>query len=135
NIIHNYAAFEISTIDGFTQRILRSFAKDLGLSVNFEISRNTDQNLLEAVEALIAQAGTDKTLTKILTEFALSKTDEEKSWDITKDLFEISRLLTNENNQLPLSKLKGKSLTDFEKFSKKIKAEKESTKDLIKSSA
>ncbi len=135
NIIHNYAAFEISTIDGFTQRILRSFAKDLGLSVNFEISLNTEQILLEAVEALIAKAGTDKTLTKILTEFALSKTDEEKSWDITKDLFEISRLLTNENNQHPLAKLKGKSLADFEKFSKKIKAEKESTKEIIHSSA
>ncbi|WP_081208288.1 UvrD-helicase domain-containing protein [Salegentibacter sediminis] len=134
NIIHNYSAFEISTIDGFTQRILRSFAKDLGLSVNFEVSLNTEQILLEAVEALIAQAGTDKALTKILKEFALSKTDDEKSWDITADLFEISKLLTNENNHLPLSKLKGKSLEDFEKFSKKLKAEKESTKNIIKSS-
>ncbi len=135
NIIHNYSAFEISTIDGFTQRILRSFAKDLGLSVNFEVSLNTDQILLEAVEALIAQAGSDKAITKILTEFALSKTDDEKSWDITADLFEISRLLTNENNQLPLSRLKGKSLEDFENYSKKIKAEKEKTRTLIKSAA
>ncbi|MGM0931849.1 MAG: UvrD-helicase domain-containing protein [Bacteroidota bacterium] len=135
NIIHNYSAFEISTIDGFTQRILRSFAKDLGLSVNFEVSLNTDQILLEAVEALIAQAGKDKAITKILKEFALSKTDDEKSWDITADLFEISRLLTNENNQLPLSRLKDKSLDDFENYSKNLRAEKEKTRALIKSTA
>ncbi|HEY9184073.1 MAG TPA: UvrD-helicase domain-containing protein [Salegentibacter sp.] len=135
NIIHNYSAFEISTIDGFTQRILRSFAKDLGLSVNFEVALNTDQILLEAVEALIAQVGKDKAITKILTEFALSKTDDEKSWDITADLFEIAKLLTNENNQLPLSKLKDKSLDDFENYRRKIKAEKEKTRALIKNAA
>ncbi|MGY5849294.1 UvrD-helicase domain-containing protein [Salegentibacter sp. F14] len=135
NIIHNYSAFEISTIDGFTQRILRSFAKDLGLSVNFEVSLNTDQILLEAVEALIAQAGQNSAITKILKEFALSKTDEEKSWDITSDLFEISKLLTNENNQLPLGRLKAKSLADFENYSIKIKAEKNKTRTIIKETA
>ena len=40
SIIHNYAAFEVSTIDGFTHRVLRTFAKDLGLPVNFEIALN-----------------------------------------------------------------------------------------------
>src|SRR5699024_3692650 len=37
NILHNYAAFEISTIDSFTHRILRTFAKDLNIPVNFEV--------------------------------------------------------------------------------------------------
>ncbi len=135
NIIHNYAAFEVSTIDAFNQRILRSFAKDLGLPVNFEVALNTDEILMEAVEGLIAKAGTDKKLTKVLCDFALSKANEDKSWDITRDLFEISKLLTNENHQAPLQKLKNKSLADFEAFSKKLKLEKKSTAKLIKDSA
>ena len=34
-IIHNYAAFDISTIDGFTHRLIRTFAHDLKLPINF----------------------------------------------------------------------------------------------------
>lgn len=135
NLIHNYSAFEISTIDGFTQRILRSFAKDLGLPVNFEVALNTDQILLEAVESLIARAGSDKVLTQTLLKFALSKTDEDKSWDITADLFEISKLLTNENNQIPLQLLKNKNAGDFQNFSHNLKKEIQTAREVIEQSA
>ncbi|SHG28848.1 ATP-dependent exoDNAse (exonuclease V) beta subunit (contains helicase and exonuclease domains) [Salegentibacter echinorum] len=131
SIIHNYAGFEVSTIDGFTHRVLRTFAKDLGLPVNFEIALNTHQILLEAVERLVSKAGTEKELTKILVAFALSKTDEDKSWDITKDLFEISRLLVGENNQEALKKLENKTTADFQKFKKQVNEEIDKTQDLI----
>ena len=36
-ILHNYAAFDISTIDKFTQKIIRTFAFDLKLPMNFEV--------------------------------------------------------------------------------------------------
>lgn len=123
SIIHNYAAFEVSTIDGFTHRVLRTFAKDLGLPVNFEVELNTRKILMEAVDSLISKAGSDKKLTKVLVDFALSKTDEDKSWDISRDLYQISELLTNENNQKPLALLKDKSLEDFENFTLQLKQE------------
>ncbi|MBE7641270.1 UvrD-helicase domain-containing protein [Salegentibacter sp. BLCTC] len=131
SIIHNYAAFEVSTIDGFTHRVLRTFAKDLGLPVNFEIALNTRQILLEAVDRLIAKAGTHKDLTKVLVAFAINKTDDDKSWDIAKDLFEISELLIGENHQEALKKLKGKTTEDFQKFKEKISLEIKKTKAII----
>lgn len=131
SIIHNYAAFEISTIDGFTHRILRTFAKDLGIPVNFEVELDTNQILLEAVESLISKAGKDRKLTKTLVDFSLSKADDDKSWDITRDLFEISQLLTNENNIAPLSKLKDKKLEDFERFNAQLKEKISLTKELM----
>ena len=67
SIIHNYAAFEISTIDGFTHRVLRTFARDLGIPMNFEVELGADEVLMEAVESLISRAGTDKKLTKVLS--------------------------------------------------------------------
>ncbi|WP_417885436.1 UvrD-helicase domain-containing protein [Zunongwangia sp.] len=121
NIIHNYAAFEISTIDGFTHRILRTFAKDLGLPVNFEVELDTDKILTEAVDSLISKTGEDEQLTKVLTNFALAKADEDKSWDISLDLLDIARLLVNENNQHYLQFLKSKSVKDFEAFREKLK--------------
>lgn len=120
NIIHNYAAFEVSTIDGFTHRVLRTFAKDLDLPLNFEVELNTTEVLQEAVERLIDKAGEDKELTRVLINFAISKTDEDKSWDIAKDLYRIAELVTGENNQEFLRLLQGKKLEDFQKLSNKI---------------
>jgi precorrin isomerase len=36
HIIHNYAAFDISTIDKFTHKVIRAFAHDLKLP-DFEV--------------------------------------------------------------------------------------------------
>jgi ATP-dependent exoDNAse (exonuclease V) beta subunit len=38
HIIHNYAAFDISTIDKFTHKVIRAFAHDLKLPMTFEVT-------------------------------------------------------------------------------------------------
>lgn len=64
NIAHNYAAFDVSTIDKFTQKLIRTFAHDLNLSMNFEVELDTETVLNEAVDRLIAKAGVTKILPK-----------------------------------------------------------------------
>ena len=114
-IMHNYAAFDISTIDGFNHRLIRTFAYDLKLPINFEVELDTEALLNEAVDSLIAKAGTDKKLTKILIDFAIEKADDDKSWDISNDLNKIAKKLTNENDIPHLKEaLKDKTLDDFE---------------------
>ncbi|GAA4310717.1 UvrD-helicase domain-containing protein [Pontixanthobacter gangjinensis] len=135
SIIHNYAAFEISTIDGFTHRVLRTFARDLGIPMNFEVELSAEEVLMEAVESLISKAGTNEKLTRILIDFTLTKTDDDKSWDISRDLFNISRLLINENHQKYTGLLKNKTLKDFEKFAKKLRADIKIAEDSLKLSA
>ena len=131
HLIHNYAAFEVSTIDGFTHRVLRTFAKDLNLPSNFEVTMQVDDVLHEAVDRLISKAGEDKLLTRTLVNFALSKADDDKSWDITRELYDIARLLSVETNLEHLKALEDKSLTDFEAFSKKLSKHLTSIKDKI----
>ncbi|NJW53853.1 UvrD-helicase domain-containing protein [Salinimicrobium oceani] len=125
NIIHNYAAFEVSTIDGFTHRVLRTFAKDLGLPLNFEVELRTDDVLNEAVDRLISKAGRDKEITRVLVNFVLSKTDEDKSWDIARDLFAIAKLLTQEVSRDFLDMLKKNELSDFENLRKEVRLQQE----------
>lgn len=132
NIIHNYAAFEVSTIDGFTHRVLRTFAKDLGLPLNFEVELRTDDVLTEAVDRLISKAGKDKAITKVLVNFVLSKTDDDKSWDIARDLFAIARLLTQETSRAFLDVLKDKSLSDFEILRKEVLKQQKDLEESIK---
>ena len=120
-IMHNYAAFDITTIDGFNHKLIRTFAYDLDLPVNFEVDLDTDSLLQKAVDNLISKAGTDTTFTKILVAFALEKADDDKSWDITSDLFEMSKKLINENDIPHLNEaFKEKTLEDFEVLKTKL---------------
>lgn len=120
NIIHNYASFDISTIDKFTHRVIRSFALDLDLPLSFEVSLDTESLLSEAVDAVIAQAGEDENLTKLLVDFTTEKADEDKSWNITWDFLQISHMLTNENHRSEISIFKDKTIAEFLKIKQRI---------------
>lgn len=122
-IIHNYAAFDISTIDGFTHRLIRTFAYDLKLPINFEVELDQDALLSEAVDSLIAKAGTSKELTKILVDFAIEKADDDKSWDVSFDFNKIAKLLVNENDIPFINTLKDKTLDDFKALKAQLKTE------------
>lgn len=121
NIIHNYASFDISTIDRFTHKVIRAFAHDLNLSVSFDVSLETDVLLQEAVDAIIAKAGDDEVLTSLLVDFSLDKLDNDKSWDVTRELFETGRLLVDENNRNELVQFKDKSIEEFLFIKEKLK--------------
>ena len=112
-ILHNYGFFDISTIDKFNHRLIRTFAKDLKIAQNFEVVLDTELLLNEAIDNLLEKVGQDKALTEVLMEFALDKIDEDKSWDISFDLNKIGKLLFDENNTDHLFLLKEKKINDF----------------------
>ena len=120
HLLHNYAAFSVETIDSFNHRLIRTFAKDLKLPSNFEVMLDIDALLTEAVDALINKAGTDVAITKVLVDFAIEKTDDDRSWDISFDLFAVSKMLANEEDAAHLIKLKDKSLSDFILFKQEL---------------
>ena len=121
HIIHNYAAFDISTIDKFTHKVIRTFAHDLDLPMTFEVSLDTENLLTEAVDAIIAEAGTDEMLTKLLIDFTMEKTDDDKSWDISREIMDTGRLILNENNREEIVHFHGKSIPDFMEIKQKLK--------------
>ncbi|HJS01546.1 MAG TPA: UvrD-helicase domain-containing protein, partial [Flavobacterium sp.] len=122
HIIHNYAAFDISTIDKFTHKVIRAFAHDLDLPMTFEVTLDTENLLTEAIDAIIAQAGEDETLTKLLIDFTMEKTDDDKSWDISREIMETGRLVLNENNRNEIVQFHDKSIADFVEIKKKLTA-------------
>ena len=132
-ILHEYAGFEVITLDSFTHKVIRTFAKDLKIPASFEVTLDSDKLLEEMTEAIIDKAGIDQKLTKVLVDFSLSKTAELKSWNIAIDLFDFSKHLINENDRIPILSLKNKTSFDFK--TQKVKLEykyKETFKQLIK---
>lgn len=113
NLIHNYAAFDISTIDKFTHKVIRAFAHDLDLPITFEVSLDTESLLIEAVDAIIAQAGEDEELTNLLVDFTMEKTDDDKSWDVSREIMETGKMILNENNREEIAQLKDNKIEDF----------------------
>lgn len=113
NLIHNYAAFDISTIDKFTHKVIRAFAHDLKLPITFEVSLDTETLLTEAVDAIIAKAGEDEEITKLLVDYTLEKTNDDKSWDVSREIMETGQLLLNENNREEIIHFHEKKIEDF----------------------
>ena len=120
NLIHNYAAFDISTIDKFTHKVIRAFAHDLNLPITFEVSLDTENLLTEAVDAIIAQAGEDETLTNLLVDFTMEKTDDDKSWDVSREIMDTGRLILNENNREEITHFNTKTIAEFVEIKNKL---------------
>ncbi len=129
SILHNYAAFDIVTIDTFTHRVIRTFANDLGIPMNFEIEMDADLLIEEAVGAVIAKIGVDKELTALIVDFAISKLEEDKSWDISIELNKIAKLLLSENDRKHLDKLSNKTIVDFKGLKKVLSSKNTVIKD------
>lgn len=119
-LLHDYSAFDIVTIDSFNHRILKTFSKDIDLPDNFEVELDSKRLISKAIQQLIARAGKDEQLTKQLVDFSLSKIDDGKSWDIAYDLNNIAVLILNENHYKFLKQLKGKEVEDFSRFSESL---------------
>nr|WP_299487235.1 UvrD-helicase domain-containing protein [uncultured Allomuricauda sp.] len=119
-ILHNYSFFEISTIDKFNHKIIKTFARDLQLAQNFEVELDTELLLEQAVGQLLERAGSDQELTNVLIAFSLEKIDDDKSWSINYDLVEIGKLLFQENHSSHINKLRSKSISELKDVQKNI---------------
>ena len=131
-ILQNYSAFSITTIDSFTHKIIKSFAYDLGLPLNFEVEMDAISLLNEAVDILISKIGTDKKLTKLLIDYSLDKADDDKSWDISRDLNEFAKVLLNEGDIKHFRELADKQLDDFTNLKTKLYTHQKELKESIK---
>lgn len=135
HILHNYASFNISTIDGFNHQLIRSFAFDLRLNQFFEVQLDAKTLLQRAVDNLLNLAGTDDELTNLLTEFSNDKIKEDKNWDISNELFRVANMLTNENHYWQLDTLKKKDLEDFKALKRNLFKKKNESISIIKETA
>lgn len=121
HLLHDYSGFSVETIDSFNHRIIRTFAKDLKLNANFEVTLDTELLLEEAVDRLIAQAGKDYAVTDYLLQYTNSQLIQDKSWHIRREIIKTAKLLISENHKESIEKLKNHDLDEFRKFTKKLK--------------
>lgn len=96
NILHNYSDFSISTIDSFFNKVLRSFSKELRLQVGYDIELNHNEVLESITGMLLKDLNKDEELRKYIEDFILLKINEDKGWDIEKDIMRLGKEIFKE---------------------------------------
>lgn len=122
-ILQNYSAFGIMTIDSFTHKLIRTFAHDLHLPLNFEVEMDAESLLNEAVDVVISKIGSDKKLTDLLVNYSLQKLEDDKAWDISLELKSFAKIILNETDAANLKSLQKISIDEFTQLKEKLQKE------------
>ncbi len=130
NILHDYSGFTISTIDKFFQKVVRSFAREVGINGGYNVELNNDYVLQQALENLFLTLGDkgSEQLVGWLSDFMEGKVDEGKSWAVKQEIMSFGDEIFKENFQHKAvqthDRLFNKEfLNEYRKELKKIKEE------------
>ena len=96
SILHDFSRFSVSTIDSFFQRLLRAFAREVGLHSGFSIELDHSIILSAAIDEMIASASVDTQLKNWLITYAMSNIDDEKSWNLKDGIVRLAEELFKE---------------------------------------
>lgn len=126
SILHDYNRFSVSTIDSFTQRTIKAFNRELGISPNFVLELDNELIIAEATDKLLSKIDTDKKLRKWLNDFSREQIEENNSQRIEENIKSLGKELFKEKFQVFMNgkaekKYNRKYLKEFGKELRKIK--------------
>ena len=96
HILQDYSSFSISTIDSFFQRIVRAFAREIGLSGSYSVRLDTEALLQQAIDTMFSDLKKDSDLFKWLVQYTRENIQEGKSWNIKGDIEKLGKQLFTE---------------------------------------
>ncbi len=120
SILHNYSDFSIGTIDSFTHRIIRTFAIDLKLPVNFQIETDSDTVFKKVISILINNLGKDKLITDYLVQYSMAQVEDNKNWDPEITLIDFIKEIHKEGVTDRIALLSKYEISDFELIKKRL---------------
>lgn len=115
-VLHQYSAFSVSTIDKFTNRLIRTFAQDLKLSVNYEVELDSNQILGEAIDRMLSNLEEKSPLADLLIRFLNTQLEEGKSPRAELHLLNIGKSLFQEEAIVPISLIQNIKPEEFIKI-------------------
>lgn len=114
-ILHHYSDFSVCTIDSFVHRLVRTFAHDLNLPMNFDIQLDEQEVLQWSVDELLSVAGRDDEapLTQVLCNFVEARMEDGASYELEAKLIELAAQILKEETPRYLSQLDNVRTEDF----------------------
>lgn len=101
SLLHDYAAFSVSTIDRFFQQLIRSFARENGINGAYNLELDNDSILQQAADNLFIDLTKQPNpqLLAWLAEFSDDLIRAEKSWNPRKEIITLGKELFKEGFQ------------------------------------
>ena len=115
-MLHRYGEMAVMTLDSFTNRLVKSFARDLALDQDYRIELDQDRIVDEAVGNLLDRVGTpgEEALTALLKGFARLQVEEEKDSRIRHPLTTYGKEVLKEGMRNALEALGDMTPADFQ---------------------
>lgn len=115
-ILHNYDRFGVNTIDSFFQALLTNLAHELHLTASFKVDINDVEVISKAVDHFLRNLQPQSEVLSWVTQYIETLLDDDKKWNISYELKELSRQLLSEPYLL-----KGKQLREAMKKNNLVK--------------
>ncbi len=124
-MLHRYTEVAVMTLDSFTNRLVRSFARDLALDQDYRIELDQDRIIESAVDAMLDRIGDPqhKAFTQMLQGFARLQVEEEKDSRIRHPLLNHGKEVLKEGMRDVLEAMRDLTPDDFMRASKAIRAD------------
>lgn len=102
DLLQDYNFFQVSTIDSFFQQIIRSFARELGLSGAYNLEIDGNQIMHRAVDDYFFNIPNDikDPRVKALLDVINKNIDEGKNWNPKEKIYTLSKELLKEKFQI-----------------------------------
>ncbi|MCL2167554.1 MAG: UvrD-helicase domain-containing protein [Lentimicrobiaceae bacterium] len=123
-ILYEYDQFSISTIDAFFQRILRAFALEFGLNVQFNLEIETTDFFKETITVLLNRISKEnKELTQRVLDLVENLMLEKGKWKTENEILKLLNLSIEEEVSKPLKQLQESKNNNFVEAKRKTSRE------------
>src|SRR5690606_35168152 len=92
----HYSTLNISTIDKFNSKLVRSFSNELGLAQNFNLEVQAEPHLIEAVDKMLDQIGDNPTLSDAFLDYIHYNLDSNQKVNVNKTLYNSAKVFIND---------------------------------------
>ena len=98
-ILHDYSAFNISTIDRFFQQTMRAFTREIGLQGGYGIEMDQELVLTQAIDDMLngLEEEQNRDLLNWLIRFAADKIENGGEWNLRREIMSLSREVFKES--------------------------------------
>ena len=107
DMLHDYSAFAVSTIDRFFQQTLKAFSREIGQFASYQVELDKDSLVAESVDRVLDSLTEDNVgLLSWLTENVLEQIEQGGRYSMDANLLEMARRLKSVQRQEVLEKYK-----------------------------
>ncbi len=105
NILHDYSAFAVSTIDRFFQQTLKAFSREIGQFASYQVELDKDSLVEESVDRILdSLTEDDKALLGWLSESMMDQLEQGKRFSVDSGLKDIGKRLKSDEHRVVVEK-------------------------------